>query len=72
MAPWDDSVLLVALWIGGEVTAVQLEAGADGNFTGTNTPFITGIVNPHHLLPTPDGALLVSEFSTGTIYRIEN
>ena len=70
VAPWDDSVLLVALWIGGEVTAVQLEAGADGRFTGTNTPFITGIVNPHHLLPTPDGALLVSEFSTGTIYRI--
>jgi glucose/arabinose dehydrogenase len=72
VAPWDDSILLVALWLGGEVTAVQLEEGADGRFTGSNTPFLTGIANPQHLLPTPDGALLVSDHSSGTIYRIEN
>lgn len=72
VAPWDDSVLLVALWLRQEVTAVQLEEMADGRFTGSNTPFITGLANPHHLLPTPDGALLVSDYRTGTIYRIEN
>ena len=70
VAPWDDSVLLVALWVGGEVTAVQLEEGADGRFTGSNTTFLTGIATPQHLLPTPDGALLVSDHSSGTIYRI--
>lgn len=72
VAPWDDTVLLVALWVGGEVTAVQLEEGRDGRFTGTNTPFLTGIANPQHLLPTPEGALLISDHSTGIIYRIEN
>lgn len=72
VAPWDDSVLLVALWVGGEVMAVQLEEGVDGRFIASNTPFLTGIANPQHLLPTPDGALLVSDHSTGTIYRIEN
>jgi glucose/arabinose dehydrogenase len=70
VAPWDKSVLLVALWVGGEVTAVQLEADANSRFRATNTPFLTGISNPQHLLPTPDGALLVSDYSTGTIYRI--
>ncbi len=70
VAPWDDSVLLVALWVGGEVTAVQLEEGTDGRFTGTNSTFLTGIATPQHLLPTPDGELLVSDHSSGTIYRI--
>lgn len=69
VAPWDDSVLLVALWLRGEVTAVHIQQG-DGRFTGTNIPFIIGIANPQHLLPTPDGALLVSDYRTGTIYRI--
>ncbi|MCB9008351.1 MAG: PQQ-dependent sugar dehydrogenase [Ardenticatenaceae bacterium] len=72
VAPWDSSILLVALWLRGEVTAVKLEEMADGRFTATNTPFITGITNPQHLLPTPDGALLVSDYRSGTIYRIEN
>jgi glucose/arabinose dehydrogenase len=70
VAPWDASVLLVALWVGGEVTAVPLELGGNGRFTGTNTPFLTGIANPQHLLPTPDGGLLVSDYRTGTVYRI--
>ena len=55
-------MLLVALWIGGEVTAVQLEVGEDGRFTGTNSPFLTGITNPQHLLETPDNAVLVSDY----------
>jgi glucose/arabinose dehydrogenase len=72
VSPWDESVLLVALWLRQEITAVQLEETADGRFTGTNTPFITGIPNPQHLLPTPNGALLVSDYRTGVIYRIQN
>ncbi|WP_420631437.1 PQQ-dependent sugar dehydrogenase [Candidatus Leptofilum sp.] len=72
VAPWDDSVLLVALWLRGKVTAVQIEVDADGRFVGTTSIFLTGIQNPQHLLPTPDGALLISDYRTGTIYRIEN
>jgi len=71
VAPWDGSVLLVALWLRQEVTAVSLSE-VDGRFVASNTPFITGIANPQHLLPTPDGALLVSDYRTGTIYRIES
>ena len=72
VAPWDESILLVALWVRGEVTAVQLEADGNGRFTGTNTPFLTGIVNPQHLLVTPDNALLVTDYRNGTIYVIQN
>lgn len=71
VAPWDGSVLLVALWLRGEVTAVKIQR-EDGRFTGNSTPFITGIANPQHLLATPDGALLVSDYRTGMIYRIES
>ncbi|WP_420642559.1 PQQ-dependent sugar dehydrogenase [Candidatus Leptofilum sp.] len=72
VAPWDDSVLLVALWLTGEVMAVQIEVDGNGRFTGTSSTFLTGIQNPQHLLPTPDGRLLVSDYRTGTIYRIRN
>ncbi|MAU00884.1 MAG: glucose sorbosone dehydrogenase [Anaerolineaceae bacterium] len=72
VSPWDDSVLLVALWLRQEVTAVQIQQDGNGRFTGSNIPFITGTANPQHLLPTPDGALLVSDYRTGTIYRIAN
>ena len=69
VAPWDESVLLVALWLRQEVTAVSLSE-VDGRFVGTTTPFITGFGNPQHLLTTPDGALLVSDYREGVIYRI--
>jgi glucose/arabinose dehydrogenase len=69
VAPWDESVLLVALWLRQEVTAVSLSE-VNGRFTGTTTPFITGFGNPQHLLPSPDGALLVSDYREGVIYHV--
>ena len=69
VAPWDASVLLVALWNRDEVVQVQLTPDGD-NATGAVTPFLTGLRNPQHLLAWRDGSLLVSDFATGTIFRI--
>ncbi len=69
VAPWDESVLLVALWNRGEVVQVMLTPDGD-NATGESTPFLTGLRNPQHLLAWRDGSLLVSDFATGTIFRI--
>lgn len=73
IAPWDASILLVALWNTGEVVQVKITPGdnPDGdNATGEISPFLTGLRNPQHLLAWRDGSLLVSDFATGTIYRI--
>jgi len=68
-SPWEEDVLLVALWVQGMVMRVPITLQGD-NATGTPEPFITGLQNPQHLLVLEDGALLVSDFS-GTIYRVE-
>ena len=68
-SPWEEDVLLVALWLQGMVMRVPITAQGD-NATGTPEPFITGLQNPQHLLVLEDSALLVSDFS-GIIYRVE-
>jgi len=70
VSPWDKDVLLVALWLGGEVTAVTITPQGD-NAIGTTETFISGFGNPQHLLPLPDGTLLVSDYRDGVIYKIE-
>lgn len=69
IAPWDETVLLVALWGQGEVVQVKLTADGD-NANGEVSPFLTGLRNPQHLLAWRDGSLLVSDFASGAIYRI--
>lgn len=69
IAPWDATVLLVALWNAGEVVQVAITPEGD-NAVGVVTPFLTGLRNPQHLLAWRDGSLLVSDFATGSIYRI--
>ena len=69
IAPWDATILLVALWNTGEVVQVQLTADGD-NATGEVSTFLTGLRNPQHLLAWRDGSLLVSDFASGAIYRI--
>ena len=68
-SPWEKDTLLVALWAQGIVMRVPVTVQGD-NATGTSEPFITGFQNVQHLLVLPDGALLVSDFSAGKIYRI--
>jgi glucose/arabinose dehydrogenase len=69
-SPWEEDVLLVALWVQGVVVRVPVSFG-DDNATGVPETFIAGMQNPQHLLVLDDNTLLVSDFTTGEIYRIE-
>jgi glucose/arabinose dehydrogenase len=71
VSPWEENTLLVALWGPPEpaIVRVPFTLNAD-NAIGQVEPFITGMQNPQHLLLLPDGTLLVSDFSAGLIYRI--
>lgn len=68
-APWATDILLVALWLQATVAQVTVTPSGD-NATGAVEPLLTGLRNPQHLLVWTDGSVLVSEFATGTIYRI--
>ena len=69
IAPWDETVLLVALWSRGEVVQVKVTPDGD-NAVGEISPFISGLRNPQHLLAWRDGGLLVSDYATGALYQI--
>lgn len=71
-SPWDPNVMLVANWAGPNpaVLAVTYEMAGDNAIATTITPFITGIARPQSLLLDSDGSLLVSDFESGTIYRV--
>jgi glucose/arabinose dehydrogenase len=72
-SPWAEDTLLVALWGPTEPAIVQVSYDLSGtNAVGQVEPFISGLQNPQHLLPLPDGTLLVSDFRTGLIYQIRN
>ncbi len=60
---------LVAEWQTGKVQRIPLERTSDG-YRGTAQPFLTGITSPLPVTTTADGAVLVGDWSTGTIYRI--
>ena len=70
VSPWDEDVLLVALWLSGEVTAVTITPQGD-NATGTVETLISGFDNPQHMLVLDDDVLLVSDYRSGVIYRVE-
>jgi len=69
IAPWEENTLLVALWNAGEVVQIQITPEGD-NAVGEVSTFLTGLRNPQHLLAWRDGSLLLSDFATGTIFRI--
>jgi len=66
VSPWQDAVLLVALWNRGQIVSVRTDV-ADGQ---TLTVIVSGLANPQHLLVDGD-SVLVSEFGTGRILRLE-
>lgn len=71
-SPWVENVMLVATWGGPDpaILAVTYENTGD-NATATDiSTFIDGLAHPQSLLLLDDGSLLVSDFETGTIYRI--
>ena len=62
-------VALVTEWATGTVLKVAL--AKDGSaWTGTASPFLTGIKNPVAVAVAPDGSILVGDWGTGTIQRI--
>lgn len=69
-SPWEENVLLVALWVQGIVVRVPVTFAGD-NASGAPETFISGLQNPQHLLVTAEGGLLVSDFSAGKVYRIQ-
>ncbi len=60
---------LVAEWATGVVLRVALEQSGS-TWTGTVEPFLTGLTQPVPVISAPDGAVLVGDWGTGTIYRI--
>ena len=42
------------------------------DLTGTVEPFLTGLTQPVPVISAPDGAVLVGDWGTGTIYRIDS
>ena len=60
---------IVAEWAAGSVQRVSLRrVGSD--YSGTVTPFLTGVKNPVPVILGLDGALLVGDWTTGIVYRI--
>lgn len=60
---------IVAEWSLGKVQRVAL-VKTGTTYTGTVTPFLTGIKNPVAVTLTPDKAILVGDWTSGTIYRV--
>ncbi|HEY7397263.1 MAG TPA: hypothetical protein VH538_03095 [Gaiellaceae bacterium] len=60
---------VVAEWQTGKVLRVPLTRTSTG-YRGTAQPFVTGIANPLPVAITRSGALLIGDWSSGTIYRI--
>ena len=56
---------------GPRASSCALPLTADGDsYHGTVEPFLTGLTNPVPVAVAPDGALLVGDWGTGTVYRV--
>jgi glucose/arabinose dehydrogenase len=63
------SSAIVAEWSTGRVLQVALKD--DGSTEGgTVAPYLVGLKNPVPVILAPDGALLVGDWGTGTVFRI--
>ena len=60
---------IVAEWATGKVQLVTLNK-TGSLYTGSVATFLTGIQSPEPVILTPDGALLVGDWATETVYRI--
>ena len=69
LGPSLSSSALVAEWATGVVLRVAL-THEGSTYTGVVEPFLTGLTKPVPVVTAPDGAVLVGDWGTGTIYRI--
>jgi glucose/arabinose dehydrogenase len=60
---------VVAEWSVGRVVWVALSQ-SHGTYSGTTSTLVSGITNPVAVVLAPDESLFVSDWKTGTIYRI--
>lgn len=67
VAPWDDGLFVVALWLPGRV--VTIPRSSPGDEPHLPTDFLDGIESPQHLLVDGD-ALLVSDHESGRILEV--
>ena len=63
------STALVAEWQAAKVQRVTLTK-ASGGYTGSVSPWLTGLQHPLALIITRTRSVLVGDWGTGTIYRI--
>jgi glucose/arabinose dehydrogenase len=49
---------------------LALDRTGDGTYSGAVSPFLAGLQSPVPVVTTGDGALLVGDWATGTVYRI--
>ena len=69
-SPFEENVLLVALWGPVKPRVVRVPYDPETFQAGKVTDFIGGLTLPQSLLVMPDGSLLVSDFARGTVYRV--
>ncbi len=70
VSPFEENVLLVALWGPANRSVVSVPYDPETLQAGDVTKFVDGLALPQSLLALPDGDLLVSDFATGMVYRI--
>jgi glucose/arabinose dehydrogenase len=63
------SSAIVSEWAKGRVLRVALTRTGSG-YRGSVAPFLSGLRNPLPVVATADGAVLVGDWGTGTIYRV--
>ncbi len=69
LGPTVGTSAIVAEWAKGKVQRVALQKQGS-TYTAAVEPFLTGIEKPVAVQLAPDGAVLVGDWATGTIYRI--
>ena len=69
LGPLVGTSALVSEWQTAKVERVALTR-AGSTYSGSVTPFLTGIQNPLAVALAPDGSLLVGDWATGMIYSI--
>jgi glucose/arabinose dehydrogenase len=60
---------LVAEWSSGKVVRVELRKSG-GGYDAAVHPFLSGIANPVAVVAAEDGAVLVGDWKSGTVYRV--
>ncbi len=61
---------IVPEWNVAKVQRVALTRSGSDDYSGSVTPFLTGIANPLAIAIAPEHSLLVGDWDTGTIFRI--